>query len=64
MMLLKWICFILVCLDVVGYIIEKTDMIRNEIKSSSKISRLIGMLLGITARVYILYGAATCWLLV
>ena len=57
MIVLKWICFILVCIDVVGYIIEKAG----DMKS---IASLIGLLLGIAARVFVLYGTLTCWLLV
>ncbi len=56
MIVLKWICFILVCLDTVGYIIEGAKDIEN-------IGSLIGLLLGIAARVFVLYGALTCWLL-
>ena len=63
MIVLKWICFILVCLDTVGYIIEQADKIRNEYESSGKIGGLIGLCLGIAARVYVLYGAAAYWLL-
>lgn len=61
MVVLKWICFLLVCLDTVGYIIEQADGIRNE--SSGKVARFVGLLLGIAARVYVLYGAAAYWLL-
>ena len=55
MNVLKWICFLLVCLDVVGYVIEKS----NNIKC---FSNLLGLLIGIAARVFVLYGTATCWL--
>lgn len=51
----------MVCLDTVGYIIEQADRIRNE--SSGKVARFVGLLLGIAARVYVLYGAAAYWLL-
>ena len=61
-MILKWICFILVCLDVVGYIIEGADRIKGEYKTSSKLGRFIGLCTGIAARVYVLYGAGTYWL--
>lgn len=57
MVVLKWICFILVCIDVVGYIIEKA-------RDMESIASLIGLLLGIAARVFVLYGTLTCWLLV
>lgn len=56
MIVIKWICFILVCLDTVGYILEQAEKIDGG-------SRLIGLLLGIAARVYVLYGAAAYWLL-
>lgn len=57
MMVLKWICFILVCLDTVVYIAKTPNRVEN-------IGGLIGFLAGIAARVYVLYGTATCWLLV
>ena len=56
MTVLKWICFILVCLDTVGYIIEQG-------KKREGIGHLIGLCLGIAARVYVLYGAVAYWLL-
>ena len=56
MIVLKWICFILVCLDTVGYIIKKGSEING-------VASLIGLCLGIAARVYVLYGAAAYWLL-
>lgn len=56
MIVLKWICFILVCIDVVGYIIKKA-------RDMEGIASLIGLLLGIAARVFVLYGTLTCWLL-
>lgn len=51
MMILKWFCFILLCLDTVKYIIDM-----------SKIGAPIGLCLGIAARVYALYGTAAYWL--
>lgn len=57
LIILKWICFILVCLDTVSYIIEKVDKLNDY-------CIVIGMLLGIAARVFVLYGTLTCWLLV
>lgn len=57
MTVFKWFCFILVCLDFVGYIIEKA----NNMKS---IASLLGFLFGIACRVFVLYGTATSWLLV
>jgi hypothetical protein len=56
MMVLKWLCFILICIDVVGYIIEKS-------REMEGIGTLIGLLIGIAARVFVLYGTLTCWLL-
>lgn len=58
MIILKWICFILVCFDNVTYIITKAN------SKSKGLAFLIGLLLGIAARVFVLYGTATCWLLV
>lgn len=57
LMILKWICFILVCFDVMAYIINKSK----EIKDAAG---LIGILIGTAARVFVLYGTLTCWLLV
>jgi len=56
MTVLKWICFILVCLDTISYIVEQANKLDG-------IARLIGLLLGIAARVYVLYGAAAYWLM-
>lgn len=55
MIVLKWICFILVCLDTVSYIVQQANKLDGA-------ARLIGLLLGIAARVFVLYGAASCWL--
>lgn len=55
MIVLKWICFILVCLDTISYIV-------NQGKKTDCISKLIGLCLGTAARVYVLYGAAAYWL--
>ena len=57
MIVLKWICFIFVCINVVGYIIEKA-------RNMESVASLIGLLLGIAIRVFVLYGTLTCWLLV
>lgn len=63
MTILKWLCFILVCTDTIVYTI--TQMIRT--KSDTKITKIIGnsiaLIIGILARVFVLYGATTCWLL-
>ena len=62
MMILKWICFILVCLDTVGYVVDAAKRIDLENNTSGKLGKFIGMCIGIAARVYVLYGAGTCWL--
>lgn len=59
MEVLNWVCFILVCTDVVGYIANKA---RDE-KCRGFVC-LIGVLIGIAARVYVLFNTATYWLLV
>ena len=64
MIFLKWISFILVCLDTVSYIIGQAARIESKFKVSDKIGGIIGLCLGIAARVYVLYGAGTCWLTV
>ena len=61
-MVLKWFCFILVCLDTVAYIINQADKIKSYNGTASKVSGCIGLFVGIAARVYVLYGAGTCWL--
>lgn len=61
-MVLKWICFIIVCLDTVSYIAEQANRIEKQNKASSKVGSLLGLCVGIAARVYVLYGAGTCWL--
>lgn len=58
MQILKWVCFIIVCLDTVGYIIEFGTG-----KRKGGFGSLIGMLGGIAARCFVLYGTLTCWLL-
>lgn len=54
MRVLNWFCFILVCLDTVGYIIDK---------SRNKNCSFVGLLIGIAARAYVLYNTVTYWLL-
>ena len=56
MVVLKWLCFILICTDVVVYIIEKSRELEG-------VGTLIVLLIGIAARVFVLYGTLTCWLL-
>ena len=63
MKFLKWVCFILVCTDVIGYIIGAAKDMEKEMKLSSKLGRLTGLLAGVAARVFVLYGAAAGWLL-
>ena len=57
MIVWKWFCFILVCFDVLAYIIDKAKLIEN-------FAGLLGFVTGIMARLYILYNLAICWLLV
>lgn len=54
MLVLKWICFIIVCLDVVAYLGDKLEQKADNVTT-------IGIFLGILARIYVLYGAYTCW---
>lgn len=56
MNVLKWICFILVCLDTLSYFAEKFNDVKN-------VATFIGLLLGTAARVFVLYNTATHWLL-
>ena len=63
MKFLKWFCFILACTDVIGYIIGVAKDMENDVKLSIKLGRLTGLLVGVAARVFVLYGAATSWLL-
>lgn len=63
-MVLKWICFTLICGDVVGYIISSFEDIKDCVELSSKICRFIGIVLGIAARIFVLCGTATGWLLI
>lgn len=58
MQILKWICFIIVCLDTVSYIMEFGAG-----KRKGGLGSLIGMMGGIGARCFVLYGTLTCWLL-
>lgn len=57
MMVLKWICFLIVCLDALAYIIDKSSNIKN-------IGTIIGLMLGIAARVFVLYNTLIYWVLV
>lgn len=64
MKVLKWICFILVCLDVLSYIIEEADKVKIASNKSSAVGKFVGMCVGVAARVFVLCGTATEWLLV
>ena len=64
MTILKWICFIIFCTDAISYVVETSDRIRYDNKTSRQIGGLIGLFVGVAARVIVLYGAATCWLMV
>ena len=64
MTMLKWFCFILVCTDTVVYVISQIVKNKSNTKMSKIIWNSIGLIIGILARVFVLYGAATCWLLV
>lgn len=57
MTLIKWICFILLCGDAYAYVYYTVK------KGNPTLGISIGLILGIMARVYALYGLATCWLL-
>ncbi len=56
----KWICFIVVCLDLVSHILEFSE----EKRKPKNISSFIGMMLGIVMRVFLLYGACRYWVMV
>ena len=64
MTILKWFCFILVCTDAVMYVISQIVKNKSNTKMSKIIGNSIGLIIGILARAFVLYGAATCWLLV
>lgn len=62
MAVLKWICFIIVFFDFVSYVVDKA---KTECDSKAgRVGTFIGMSIGIAARIFVLYGTATCWLLV
>jgi hypothetical protein len=54
MIVLKFICFFIVCYDVMDYIIKTSKC--------DGCASCLGMLVGIAARLYVLYGAAAYWL--
>lgn len=57
MIVLKWMAIIIACLDVLSYIIEVCER-----KFSSKLDGAIGLLLGATARIAVIYAACCYWL--
>lgn len=57
MIVLKWMAIIIACLDVLAYIVESKDR-----KVSSKLGGAIGLLLGATARIAVIYAACCYWL--
>lgn len=64
MIFLKWICFLIVCTDVIGYIIGISKDIASCFEVGSRTVKIIGMFIGIAARVFVLYGTTTYWLLI
>ena len=62
MTILKCFCFILVCTDTVMYVISQIVKNKSNTKMSKIIGNSIGLIIGILARAFVLYGAATCWL--
>lgn len=57
LVILKCFCFILVCLDTIGYIMDASGRVKNFVN-------LFGFMVGIAARVFLLYGVLTYWILV
>lgn len=55
MKFLRWICFIIAHTDVIGYITTQSKIIYDR---TNKFASYIALLLGIEARVFVLYGAA------
>lgn len=55
MIVLKWLCFALICLDTARCTIKRTE-------DMDSVAFLIGLLIGIVCRVFALYGTLTCWL--
>lgn len=58
LLVLKWICFLIVCLDSISYVLEF-----GEGKHGKGFSVVIGLVFGVIARVIVLYGTVTTWLL-
>lgn len=63
---LKWIIFIAICvLDVVGEVMSKINHYRTqELTGVTGVANIFGFLLGVAARLYILYILHTRWLTV
>lgn len=61
MTILKLICFILACDGLIYYIADVVDSIGSAKTTKIKVARTFGLSLGVAARVFTLYGAATCW---
>lgn len=57
MIFLKLACFMLVIVDTVRWLIEAAEDL-------DSIGKILGFLLGIAARAFVLYGTTTCWLIV
>lgn len=62
MKIIKWFCFVLVCLDLIKYVSDKLKQADTTV-ISERLGASIGITIGILARTFLLYGAATCWLL-
>lgn len=54
-MIWKWICYIVICSDVLSYIIKRARSIEN-------FAMVLGFAIGIIIRLCVLYNLATCWL--
>lgn len=61
MTILKLFCFILACDGLIYYIADVVDSIDSAKTTRIKVARALGLSIGIAARVFTLYGAATCW---
>lgn len=55
MIVLKWICFILVCIEALVYVTTGLLTIKS-------VGGFIGLLIGAASRIFVLYGAAAYWL--
>ena len=57
MIIIKYICFIFLCLDSLNYFLE--NMSNDHIHQSSY---FLGLILGVIGRLYALYGTYNYWL--